>query len=244
MSNRIEKLVDSRIHGEEAELYLAEGDSAHGSVVSARDSKFQASMPMGGKFLNVEKAMNIEDIVNNETVMNVIKAIGCGIDLGKKQKDLPKFDIEKLRYGKIICASDEDPDGAQIQCLIITLFYKLMPEIIHTGRLYLAQTPLFQIKLKDDSVLYTYTDEGRDKILKEQGSKVVQYSRAKGLGELNAHIMAETAMNPETRHLTRVTIEDAKHAEQAIIDWMGTSVDNRKVFISRNLNKFTKEGLE
>ena len=244
MSNRIEKLVDSRIHGEEAELYLAEGDSAHGSVVQARDSEFQASMPMGGKFLNVEKAMNIEDIVNNETVMNVIKALGCGIDLGKKQKDLPKFDIEKLRYGKIICASDEDPDGAQIQCLIITLFYKLMPEIIHTGRLYLAQTPLFEIKLKDDSVLYAYTDQGRDKILKEQGNKVVQYSRSKGLGELDAHVMAETAMNPETRHLTRVTIEDAKEAEQSIVDWMGTSVDNRKVFISRNLNKFIKEGLE
>lgn len=244
MSNRIEKLVDSRIHGEEAELYLAEGDSAHGSVVQARDSKFQASMPMGGKFLNVEKAMNIEDIVNNETVMNVIKALGCGIDLGKKQKDLPKFDIEKLRYGKIICASDEDPDGAQIQCLIITLFYKLMPEIIRTGRLYLAQTPLFEIKLKDDSVLYAYTDRGRDKILKEQGNKVIQYSRSKGLGELDAHVMAETAMNPETRHLTRVTIEDAKEAEQAIVDWMGNDVNNRKVFISRNLDKFIKEGLE
>lgn len=244
MSNRIEKLVDSRVHGEEAELYLAEGDSAHGSVVQARDSKFQASMPMGGKFLNVEKAMNIEDIVNNETVMNVIKALGCGIDLGKKQKDLPKFDIEKLRYGKIICASDEDPDGAQIQCLIITLFYKLMPEIIRTGRLYLAQTPLFEIKLKDDSVLYAYTDRGRDKILKEQGNKVIQYSRSKGLGELDAHVMAETAMNPETRHLTRVTIEDAKEAEQAIVDWMGNDVNNRKVFISRNLNKFIKEGLE
>ena len=244
MSNRIDKLVDSRIHGEEAELYLAEGDSAHGSVVLARDGKFQASMPMGGKFLNVEKAMNIEDIVNNETIMNVIKALGCGIDLGKKQKDLPKFDITKLRYGKIICASDEDPDGAQIQCLIITLFYKLMPEIIHTGRLYLAQTPLFEIKLKDDSVLYAYTDQGRDEILKEQGKNVVQYSRSKGLGELDAYVMAETAMNPETRHLTRVTIDEAKEAEQAIIDWMGSNVDNRKVFISNNLNKFIKGALE
>lgn len=244
MSNRIEKLVDSRIHGEEAELYLAEGDSAHGSVVLARDGRFQASMPMGGKFLNVEKAMNIEDIVNNETIMNVIKALGCGIDLGKKQKDLPKFDITKLRYGKIICASDEDPDGAQIQCLIITLFYKLMPEIITTGRLYLAQTPLFEIKLKDDSVLYAYTDQGRDEILKEQGKNVVQYSRSKGLGELDAHVMAETAMNPETRHLTRVTIDEAKEAEQAIVDWMGNSVDNRKVFISNNLNKFIKGALE
>lgn len=244
MSNRIDKLVDSRIHGEDAELYLAEGDSAHGSVVLARDAKFQASMPMGGKFLNTEKASSIEAIVDNETVMNVIKALGCGIDLGKKQKDLPKFDIDKLRYGKIICASDEDPDGAQIQCLIITLFYKLMPEIIRQGKLYIAQTPLFEIKLKDDKVLYAYTDEGKEKIIEEQGKKIVQISRSKGLGELDAHVMAETAMNPETRHLTRVNITDAKLAEQAIVDWMGTKVDNRKEFISDNLNKFIMEAID
>ena len=115
-----------------------------------------------------------------DTVMNVIKALGCGIDLGKKQKDLPKFDINKLRYGKIICASDEDPDGAQIQCLIITLFYKLMPEIIRKGKLYIAQTPLFEIKLKDDKILYAYTDEGKEKIIDEQGNKIVQISRSKG----------------------------------------------------------------
>lgn len=244
MSNRIDKLVDSRIHGEDAELYLAEGDSAHGSVVLARDAKFQASMPMGGKFLNTEKASSIEAIVDNETVMNVIKALGCGIDLGKKQKDLPKFDIDKLRYGKIICASDEDPDGAQIQCLIITLFYKLMPEIIRQGKLYIAQTPLFEIKLKDDKVLYAYTDEGKEKIIEEQGKKIVQISRSKGLGELDAHVMAETAMSPETRHLTRVNITDAKLAEQAIVDWMGTKVDNRKEFISDNLNKFIMEAID
>lgn len=244
MSNRIDKLVDSRIHGEEAELYLAEGDSAHGSVVLARDAHFQASMPMGGKFLNTEKASSIEAIVDNETVMNVIKALGCGIDLGKKQKDLPKFDITKLRYGKIICASDEDPDGAQIQCLIITLFYKLMPEIIRQGKLYIAQTPLFEIKLKDDKLLYAYTDEQKERIIKEMGSKVAQISRSKGLGELDAHVMAETAMNPESRHLTRVNITDAKLAEQAIIDWMGTKVDNRKEFISYNLNKFISEAID
>lgn len=244
MSNRIDKLVDSRIHGEEAELYLAEGDSAHGSVVLARDAHFQASMPMGGKFLNTEKASSIEAIVDNETVMNVIKALGCGIDLGKKQKDLPKFDITKLRYGKIICASDEDPDGAQIQCLIITLFYKLMPEIIRQGKLYIAQTPLFEIKLKDDKLLYAYTDEQKERIIKEMGSKVAQISRSKGLGELDSHVMAETAMNPESRHLTRVNITDAKLAEQAIIDWMGTKVDNRKEFISYNLNKFISEAID
>lgn len=244
MGNRIEKLIDSRIHGEEAELYLAEGDSAHGSVVLARDSRFQASMPMGGKFLNVEKATNIDDIVNNETVMNVVKALGCGIDLGKKQKDLPKFDIDKLRYGKIICASDEDPDGSQIQCLIITLFYNLMPEIIKAGKLYIAQTPLFEVKMKDDTVVYAYTDEEKEQIVNEYGKKVIQIARSKGLGELDAHVMAETAMIPETRHLTRVNINNAKLAEKAIIDWMGKEVTNRKEFISENLNKYIEGAVE
>lgn len=238
MSNNIEKFVDCKIHGEEAELYLAEGDSAHGSVVLARDGRFQASLPMGGKFLNVAKASGLDAITNNEIIMNVVKALGCGIDLGKKHKDLPQFDINKLRYGKIICASDEDPDGAQIQVLIITLFHKLMPEIINQGKLYIAQTPLYEIKLKNDEVIYAYTDSERDNVLKERGKSVINVSRSKGLGELSSEVMAETAMNPNTRHLVQVSIEDVKKAEQSLIDWMGPEVDNRKEFISTNLNKY------
>lgn len=238
MSNAIEKFVDCRIHGEEAELYLAEGDSAHGSVVLARNGQFQASLPMGGKFLNVAKATNLDAIVNNEIIMNVIKVLGSGIDLGKKQKDIPPFDISKLRYGKIICASDEDPDGAQIVCLIITLFYKLMPEIIKQGKLYIAQTPLYEIKLKNDSVVYAYTDKERDDAVKEHGKSIINISRSKGLGELSPEVMSETAMNPETRHLVQVSIKGAQKAEQMIEDWMGSGVDNRKKFISENLNKY------
>ena len=150
LNNSIEKFVDSRIHGEEAELYLAEGDSAHGSVVLARDGKFQASLPMGGKFLNVAKANTLEAIVKNEIIMNVIRVLGCGVELGKKHKDVAPFDISKLRYGKIIIASDEDADGKQITSLVITLFHTLMPEIIKQGKLYIAKTPLYEIKLKDD----------------------------------------------------------------------------------------------
>lgn len=238
MANKIEKFVDCRIHGEEAELYLAEGDSAHGSVVLARDGKFQASLPMGGKFLNVAKASSLDAIVNNEIVMNVIKVLGCGVDLGKKHKDLPKFDINRLRYGKIICASDEDPDGAQIQCLIITLFHKLMPEIITSGKLYIAQTPLYEIKMKDDSVMYAYTDDERNSILNKHRQNIVTIARSKGLGELSAEVMAETAMNPATRHLVQIKVEDANKAEQSIQDWMGNEVANRKEFISENLNQY------
>lgn len=238
MSNNIENFVDCRIHGEEAELYLAEGDSAHGSVVLARDGQFQASLAMGGKFLNVAKASSLDKIVGNEIVMNVIKVLGSGIDLGKKHKDIPPFDISKLRYGKIICASDEDPDGAQITTLIITLFHQLMPQIIEEGKLYIAQTPLYEIKLKNDEILYTYTDEGRDEIVKKHGNNIDLISRSKGLGELSVDVMAETAMNPETRHLIRVNIEDANRASQIIEDWMGNSVNNRKEFISENLNRY------
>lgn len=238
MSNKIDKFVDCKIHGEEAELYLAEGDSAHGSVVLARDGKFQASLPMGGKFLNVEKASGLDVVSSNEIIMNVVKVLGCGIDLGKKHKDLPPFDIEKLRYGKVICASDEDPDGAQIQVLIITLFHKLMPEIIRQGKLFIAKTPLYEIKMKNDDINYAYTDAERDKLIKKLGSDIENISRSKGLGELSPEVMSETAMNPETRHLVQVTIDDAHSASQVIQDWMGSQVDNRKEFISNNLNRY------
>ena len=240
-SNSIEKFVDSRIHGEEAELYLAEGDSAHGSVVLARDGKFQASLPMGGKFLNVAKANTLEAIVNNEIIMNVIRVLGCGVELGKKHKDVAPFDITKLRYGKIIIASDEDADGKQITSLVITLFHKLMPEIIKQGKLFIAKTPLYEIKLKDDSVLYAYSDEERDSLIKDNKKDVVNVARSKGLGELDAEVMAETAMNPETRHLVQVTIGDSGVAKRTLEDWMGTSVDNRKEMISANLNEYIYE---
>lgn len=241
LNNSIEKFVDSRIHGEEAELYLAEGDSAHGSVVLARDGKFQASLPMGGKFLNVAKANTLEAIVKNEIIMNVIRVLGCGVELGKKHKDVAPFDITKLRYGKIIIASDEDADGKQITSLVITLFHTLMPEIIKQGKLFIAKTPLYEIKLKDDSVLYAYSDEERDKLIKDNRENVVNVARSKGLGELDAEVMAETAMNPETRHLVQVAIEDSDVAKKVLDDWMGTSVDNRKEMISANLNEYIYE---
>ena len=180
MTNRIEKFVDSEIHGEEAELYLAEGDSANGSVVLARDGRFQASLPMGGKFLNVEKVSGIDAIIDDKIVMNVVKVLGCGMDLGKKHKDVASFDIDKLRFGKIICASDQDADGLQINCLIITMFNKLMPEIIKQGKLYIAQTPLYEIKMKDDTVIYAYSEDEKDDLTEKNKENIALVSRAKG----------------------------------------------------------------
>lgn len=241
MTNRIDDFVDCRIHGEEAELYLAEGLSAHGSVVLARDGKFQASLPMGGKFLNVSKVNNLEAIVKNKVIMNVIKVLGCGVELGKKHKDVAPFDISKMRYGKVIIASDSDADGKQISSLVITLFHELMPEIIKQGRLYIAKTPLYEIKLKNDDMLYAYSDDERDELIKDNKGEVLNVARSKGLGELSAEVMAETAMNPETRHLVRVTIDSSEKAKQALDDWMGINVDNRKEMISTNLNKYIYE---
>lgn len=241
LNNSIDKFVDSRVHGEEAELYLAEGDSAHGSVVLARDGKFQASLPMGGKFLNVAKANTLEAIVKNEIIMNVIRVLGCGVELGKKHKDVAPFDISKMRYGKVIIASDSDADGKQISSLVITLFHELMPEIIKQGRLYIAKTPLYEIKLKNDDMLYAYSDDERDELIKDNKGEVLNVARSKGLGELSAEVMAETAMNPETRHLVRVTIDSSEKAKQALDDWMGINVDNRKEMISTNLNKYIYE---
>ena len=241
MTNKIEKFVDCRIKGEDAELYLAEGDSAHGSVLLARDGEFQASLPMGGKFLNVAKARSLETIVKNEIIMNVVKVLGCGIDLGRKHKDVPPFDISKLRYGKIICASDEDADGRAITALIITMFSELMPQIIKDGKLFIAQTPLYEIKFKDDSAAYAYTDSERDEILKDNKDRVSLVARAKGLGQLDAEVLAETAMNPETRQLIEVKVEDVDVARKAIDDWMGPDVTNRKEFISENLNRYLEE---
>ena len=173
--------------------------------------------------------------------MNVIRVLGCGVELGKKHKDVAPFDISKLRYGKIIIASDEDADGKQITSLVITLFHTLMPEIIKQGKLYIAKTPLYEIKLKDDSVLYAYSDDERDELIDKNKKKVVNVARSKGLGELDAEVMAETAMNPETRHLVQVAIEDSGLASKALEDWMGTSVDNRKELISTNLNEYIYE---
>lgn len=244
LDNRVEKLKDSKVHGEEAELYLAEGDSAHGAISLARKNHYQASMPMGGKFLNVLKLRNINDITNNEIVMNVIRAIGAGVDLGKKQKDIPKFNIDNMRYGKIIIASDQDPDGMQIQNLIITLFYMLMPEIIKKGKLYIAQTPLYEVKTKEGEVLYVYSESQYDSLLEEGKTEILSIDRAKGLGQLDSDVLRETALDTETRSLIEVKVEDVNKARESLDNWMGNEVNYRKEYLSENLHKYLETVLE
>lgn len=233
IGNKVDKLVDCKKHGPEAELFIAEGNSALGSIVLARDATYQAAYPLRGKILNCLKA-DYTTIFQNQVITDLVKVLGCGIQTDKKNKDLENFDIKKLRYGKIIISTDADPDGHQIACLIITMFYRLMPELINKGYIYIAQTPLYEVKLKDDSMIYFYSEKEKDEKLPTlQNVKTV--ARCKGLGELTPEVMAETAMNPETRNLIRVTVEDVKRMSESLDTWMGIDSSRRRDFISENL---------
>ncbi len=206
------------------ELYLVEGNSAGGSAKDGRNSKYQAILPMRGKVLNVEKS-RLDKIYSNTQLIPIIQAIGCGIG--------SELDISKLRYGKIIIMADADIDGAHIQILLLTFFFRHMKKLIEDGHIYLAQPPLFKV-FKGKQVRYAFTEEERDIYIKELGEKNVEASRYKGLGEMNPEQLWETTMNPETRTLLRVTIEDALQADEVFSVLMGEKVEPRREFIEQN----------
>lgn len=230
-TGRVAKFMDCKIHGKDSEIYIAEGLSALGSIVFARDADYQACYPLTGKILNCLKA-DFDVIFKNEVITDLIKVLGCGT----VYKDL--FDINNLRFGKIIIATDQDYDGFDIQTLALTMFYRLMPELITGGYIYIANTPLYEVRLKDDSVLYWYSEEQK-KLEEPKYNNIVSISRAKGLGELDAEVMAETAMNKKTRKLTQVTVDmlDLDKMYNAFDLWMNTEVEPRKNYIEENLNK-------
>jgi len=214
------KLADcTEENPERAELFIVEGDSAGGSAKQARDRHFQAILPLRGKILNVEKA-RIDKVFKNQEIRSLISAIGTGV-----RED---FDYTKLRYGKIIIMTDADVDGAHIRTLLLTFFYRYMPELIEKGHVYIAQAPLYRIQ-KGKDVYYVYSDEEKDEKLKELGNASVQ--RFKGLGEMNPQQLWDTTMNPETRRLIRVTIEDAAEADRLFSILMGEQVEPRREFI-------------
>lgn len=207
---------------EKAELFIVEGDSAGGSAKQARDRHFQAILPLRGKILNVEKA-RIDKVFKNNEIRALISAIGTGV-----KED---FDISKLRYGKIIIMTDADVDGAHIRTLLLTFFYRYMPELIEKGHVYIAQAPLYRIQ-KGKEVYYVYSDEEKDELLKKLGNASVQ--RFKGLGEMNPQQLWETTMDPERRRLIRVTIEDAAEADRLFSILMGEAVEPRREFIVKH----------
>ncbi|MGB9695714.1 MAG: DNA topoisomerase (ATP-hydrolyzing) subunit B [Ignavibacteria bacterium] len=238
------KLADCSISDpSQCELYLVEGDSAGGSAKQGRDRRFQAILPLKGKILNVEKA-RINKILENEEIRAIITAIGAG--LGNSEE----FDESKIRYNKIILMCDADVDGSHIRTLLLTFFYRHMKEIIDTGRLYIAQPPLYKIK-KGKNEYYAYDDAERDEILKslkvdrknivhegetasEAGESKVVISRFKGLGEMNPEQLWATTMNPETRTILQVTNENASAADKIFRILMGEEVEPRREFIEKN----------
>ncbi|MEM2030354.1 MAG: DNA gyrase subunit B, partial [Archaeoglobaceae archaeon] len=204
---------------EERELFIVEGESAGGSAKQARDRRFQAILPIRGKIINVEKAGMVK-ILKNEEIKAIISAIGAGID--------KNFDIEKMRYSKVIIMCDADVDGSHIRTLLLAFFYRHMRPLIEAGRLFIAQPPLYGVK-KGGKVYYAYSEAELKKLIEKLGNADVQ--RYKGLGEMNPEQLWETTMNPEKRILIQVKIEDAKKADELFRVLMGEDVESRKNFI-------------
>ena len=232
MANRVQKFVDCRTRDvSRRELYIVEGDSALGSCKQGRDSEFQAIMPVRGKILNCLKA-EYGKIFKSEIITDLLRVLGCGVEVqNKANRDLSAFDLDSLRWNKIIICTDADVDGYQIRTLILTMLYRLVPTLIEKGYVYIAESPLYEITCKDKT-FFAFTESEKAAILKKLEGKKYLIQRSKGLGENEAEMMWETTMNPASRRLIRVEPEDAQATAEMFDLLLGDNLTGRKEYIA------------
>jgi DNA gyrase subunit B len=232
-----DKLADCRTHGEDSELLIVEGDSAAGPAKAGRDAEYMAILPLRGKVVNAGKA-TMKQVIDNAEAQALITAIGAG-----SGKD---FNIEDARYGRIIILCDADVDGSHIRCLLLTLIFHYMKPLLEDGRVFAALPPLYSSKWRGET-LYAFSDEERDAITKKKKIPLDKWVRFKGLGEMDVDELAETTLNPETRILKRLTMDDAKQAKEAMQMFetlMGSDVSKRKEFVLKESALFDREALD
>ena len=245
IANRVEKFVNCRSKDPNVrELYIVEGDSALTSCKLGRSAEMQAIIPVRGKTLNCLKA-DYERIFKSEIITDLLRVIGCGVEInGKIKGDIPHFDLDNLRWSKIIICTDADEDGFQIRTLLLTMFYRLLPTLIQEQRVFIAETPLFEITVKDkgkEQTLFAYDEFEKADILKEIGNKKYSIQRSKGLGENEPDMMWQTTMNPATRRLIAVTPTDAKATEEIFDTLLGDNLPARKAFIAAHGKEYMKD---
>ncbi len=232
MTNRIQKFVDCRSKDvNERELFIVEGDSALGACKQARNADFQAIMPIRGKILNCLKC-EYDKIFKNDIITDLIKVLGCGVEMkSKAAKDLSAFSLENLRWNKVLICTDADYDGFQIRTLVLTMIYRLMPQLIEAGKVYIDESPLYEVTCKDQTY-FAYNEAEMDNIKKEIGNQKYTVQRSKGLGENEADMMALTTMNPATRRLILVTPDEAQKTSEMFDLLLGDNLDGRKQYIT------------
>ena len=238
MTNRVEKFVDCRSKDISArELFIVEGDSAKGACVQARDPDFQAIMPIRGKILNCLK-VDYDRIFKSDIITDLLRVLGCGVEVkSKANKNLATFDMDALRWNKVIICTDADVDGYQIRTLILTMIYRLMPTLISEGKVYIAESPLYEIRHKDE-VWFAYTEKEKSDVLEELGDKKYTIQRSKGLGENDADMMWLTTMNPKTRRLIQIRPTDAEATAAQFDMLLGDNLQGRKEHIATDGHLF------
>lgn len=239
MANRIDKFVSCRSKDPELrELYIVEGDSALTSCKLGRNAEFQAIIAVRGKTLNCLKS-TYDKIFKNEIILNLLKVIGCGVEINTKAKgDMIPFSLSSLRWSKIILCTDADEDGFQIRTLLLTIFYRLLPSLIRENKIFIAESPLYEITAPREKIYFAYNEPEKAEIIKKLGSTKYTLQRSKGLGENEPEMMWETTMNPETRRLICVKQAEAEATSRMFDTLLGDDITSRKEFIAKNGNKY------